>query len=146
MTDTARVFPSLPAVCGKKVSAAFDGGRITSDGGVLLLASTRARRMCERLASLVPDARDPTRTRHDVADMFLARSLAIAAAMKTLTILDYHLSINVDMAEKQRGGCVIANARQHQQGKNSAVTPFQNGLRWHRRQDTLQLLNSWRWL
>lgn len=88
MTDTAPVFPSLPAVCGKKVGAAFDGGRITSDGGVLLLASTRARGMCERLASLVPDARDPTRTRHDVADMFLARGLAIAAGYEDADDLD----------------------------------------------------------
>ena len=29
---------SFPAVHRKKVTAAFDGGRITSDGGVLLLA------------------------------------------------------------------------------------------------------------
>jgi Transposase DDE domain group 1 len=28
----------LPAVTRKKVRAAFDGGRITSDGGVMLLA------------------------------------------------------------------------------------------------------------
>ena len=88
MTDTARVFPSLPAVCGKKVSAAFDGGRITSDGGVLLLASTQGRGICERLATLVPDDRDPTRTRHDVADMFLARSLAIAAGYEDADDLD----------------------------------------------------------
>ena len=88
MTDTAPLFPSLPAVPGKKVGAAFDGGRITSDGGVLLLASTRARRMCGRLASLVPDARDPTRIRHDVADMFPARSPAIAAGYEDADDLD----------------------------------------------------------
>jgi len=28
----------FPAICRKKVTAAFDGGRLTSDGGVLLLA------------------------------------------------------------------------------------------------------------
>ena len=32
----------LPAVARKKVSAAFDGGRITSDGGVMLLAKRSA--------------------------------------------------------------------------------------------------------
>jgi hypothetical protein len=32
----------LPAVARKKVSAAFDGGRITSDGGVTLLAKRSA--------------------------------------------------------------------------------------------------------
>src|SRR5271169_7240744 len=34
---------NLPAVARKKVSAAFDGGRITSDGGVMLLAQTERR-------------------------------------------------------------------------------------------------------
>jgi hypothetical protein len=29
---------SFPAVCRKKVTAAFGGGRLTSDGGVMLLA------------------------------------------------------------------------------------------------------------
>ena len=33
----------LPAVARKKVSAAFDGGRITSDGGVMLLAQAEGR-------------------------------------------------------------------------------------------------------
>ena len=35
--DTGLLF-DLPSVARKKVSAAFDGGRITSDGGVALLA------------------------------------------------------------------------------------------------------------
>ncbi len=35
--DTDLLF-DLPSVSRKKVSAAFDGGRITSDGGVALLA------------------------------------------------------------------------------------------------------------
>ena len=35
--DTTAAF-SFPAVAGKKVTAAFDGGRITSDGGVMLLS------------------------------------------------------------------------------------------------------------
>ncbi|MET3471815.1 hypothetical protein ABIC78_002343, partial [Novosphingobium sp. 1529] len=35
--DSANPF-RFPAVARKKVTAAFDGGRLTSDGGVLLLA------------------------------------------------------------------------------------------------------------
>ena len=34
----------VPAVRGKKLTAAFDGGRLSSDGGVMLLAEA-ARRM-----------------------------------------------------------------------------------------------------
>ena len=40
--DIPRPF-DLPAVARKKVSAAFDGGRITSDGGVMLLAQAERR-------------------------------------------------------------------------------------------------------
>jgi hypothetical protein len=36
----------LPAVARKKVSAAFDGGRITSDGGVILLAQAERQTRC----------------------------------------------------------------------------------------------------
>ena len=45
---------SFPAVRGKKVTAAFDGGRLSSDGGVMLLAAA-ARRMgiAEKLAAVV---------------------------------------------------------------------------------------------
>ena len=39
--DTGLLF-DLPSVGRKKVSPAFDGGRITSDGGVALLALTLA--------------------------------------------------------------------------------------------------------
>ena len=33
----------FPAVGRKKVTAAFDGGRLTSDGGVMLLAAAERR-------------------------------------------------------------------------------------------------------
>ena len=33
----------FPAIRGKKVVAAFDGGRLTSDGGVMLLAMAERR-------------------------------------------------------------------------------------------------------
>ncbi len=40
--DTAAPF-LFPAVGRKKVTAAFDGGRITSDGGIMLLAAAERR-------------------------------------------------------------------------------------------------------
>ncbi len=36
-SEVSRGCFGFPAVAGKKVTAAFDGGRLTSDGGVLLL-------------------------------------------------------------------------------------------------------------
>ena len=89
MTDPAPVFPSMPALSGKKVSAAFDGGRITSDGGVLLLAEAeRKLGIAARLASLIPDGRDPTRVLHALADILRARILAIAAGDEDADDLD----------------------------------------------------------
>ncbi len=56
---------NLPAVARKKVSAAFDGGRITSDGGVMLLAHAERRLgIADRLARVIPDGRDADRVVH----------------------------------------------------------------------------------
>ena len=43
MTRDAILSFLLPAVQREKVTAAFDGGRITSDGGVMLLAAAERR-------------------------------------------------------------------------------------------------------
>ena len=62
--DTLLPFP-LPAIKPKKVIAAFDGGRLSSDGGVALLALAEKRvGIIERLAKLFPDERDPDRVTH----------------------------------------------------------------------------------
>ena len=64
----------FPAVCRKKVTAAFDGGRLTSDGGVLLLAQAERRMgISGRLAGCIADPRDQSRVVHGVADMDLSR-------------------------------------------------------------------------
>jgi hypothetical protein len=88
----------FPSVARKKVGAAFDGGRLTSDGGVLLLAEA-ARRLgiAERLAALIPDARDPTRVIHPLSDILLARILAIACGYEDADDLD---SLRFDPAFK----------------------------------------------
>ena len=54
MSDDSVPSFSFPAICRKKVTAAFDGGRLTSDGGVLLLAQAeRQMGICERLAACI---------------------------------------------------------------------------------------------
>lgn len=76
--DTLLPF-SLPAVQRKKVTAAFDGGRLTSDGGVLLLSGAdRQLGLCVSLASVIPDHRTPWRVTHPLEDILRARILAIA--------------------------------------------------------------------
>jgi hypothetical protein len=49
-----------PPIAGKPVRAAFDGGRLTSDAGVLVLAEIERRLgIAERLARCIEDPRSP---------------------------------------------------------------------------------------
>ncbi len=78
LDDTIATFP-FPAVGRKKITAAFDGGRLSSDGGVMLLAQAERRLgIAERLARVIPDRRDPERVKHAIPDMIRARIFAIA--------------------------------------------------------------------
>ena len=78
MDDTTATFP-FPAVGRNKITAAFDGGRLSSDGGVMLLAQAERRLgIAERLARFIPDRRDPGRVTHAITDMIRARIFAIA--------------------------------------------------------------------
>jgi len=80
----------FPAICRKKVTAAFDGGRLTSDGGVLLLAQAeRAMGIAGRLAGCIADPRDQSRVVHGVADILRARVLAIACGYEDADDLDH---------------------------------------------------------
>jgi hypothetical protein len=76
--DTLLPF-DLPAIARKKVSATFDGGRITSDGGVMLLAQAERRLgIADQLAAVIPDERDADRVTHLLPDILRARIFAIA--------------------------------------------------------------------
>ena len=86
--DTVEPF-LFPAAGRKKVTAAFDGGRITSDGGVMLLAAAERRiGMIDRLARLIADPRNPLFVTHSVADILRARMLAIACGYEDADDLD----------------------------------------------------------
>lgn len=76
--DTLLPF-SLPSICQRKVTAAFDGGRISSDGGVLLLAGADKQiGLIDTLAAIIPDYRDPNLITHTLSDILRARIFAIA--------------------------------------------------------------------
>jgi hypothetical protein len=45
MAENAPFLPGLSPVSGKPVHLAFDGGRLTSDGAVLVLAEILSRRV-----------------------------------------------------------------------------------------------------
>jgi hypothetical protein len=79
----------LPAVARKKVSAAFDGGRITSDGGVMLLAQAERRLgIADQLSRVIPDGSDASRVIHLLPDILRARIFAIACGYEDGDDLD----------------------------------------------------------
>ena len=76
--DTLLPF-SLPNIREKKITAAFDGGQVSSDGGVFLLAAADKRLgLIDTLAALFPDSRDPSQITHSMADILRGRVFAIA--------------------------------------------------------------------
>jgi hypothetical protein len=65
--DTGLLFDP-PSVSRKKVSAAFYGGRVTSDGGVALLAlADRRIGVIDRITGLISDPQNPTLVTHSLA-------------------------------------------------------------------------------
>src|SRR6476661_6224497 len=86
MTDDNQLSFNLPSVSRKKVTAAFDGGRLSSDSGVMLLAlADRRRAVADTLAALIADHRDPSHITHTVADVLRARMLAIGCGYPMAT-------------------------------------------------------------
>src|SRR5262245_47477776 len=80
---------AFPAVASKKITAAFDGGRITSDGGVMVLAQAERRlAIAEKLAAVIADPRDPLRLVHRLPQILRARILAIACGYEDANDFD----------------------------------------------------------
>ena len=80
MAKDAPFLPGLSPVAGKPVHVAFDGGRLTSDAGVLMPAEIERRLgLAEQLARCIEDPRAPERVRHGLAEMIRFRALLIAA-------------------------------------------------------------------
>jgi len=89
MTENSPFLPGLSPVAGKELCARFDGGRLSSDGGVLLLREIeRGLGLGGMLASCMTDERDPSSTRHSQADMIRARMFAIACGYEDCDDLD----------------------------------------------------------
>src|SRR5262249_45760060 len=80
---------AFPAVASKKITATFDGGRITSDGGVMVLAQAERRlAIAEKLAAVIADPRDPLRLVHRLPQILRARIFAIACGYEDADDLD----------------------------------------------------------
>jgi hypothetical protein len=110
--DDSRLPFTLPTIRGKKVTAAFDGGTVSSDGGVLLLAGADKRLgLIDALARLFPDTRDPAQVTHSVADMLRERIFAIACGYPDCNDLD---TLRADPAFKMACGRYVAELSREQ--------------------------------
>jgi len=89
MNEFIPYLPGLSPVVGKDICARFDGGRLSSDGGVLVLREIERRLgIGDLLATYVTDNRDRASTTHSYADMIRARMFAIACGYEDCDDLD----------------------------------------------------------
>jgi hypothetical protein len=79
MINSMLPLPGLSPVSGKSVVATFDGGLLSSDGGVLMLREVEQLRIADRFAGCIEDQRAPDQITHTLADIIRFRLLMIAA-------------------------------------------------------------------
>jgi hypothetical protein len=80
MVDVTPFLPGLSPVQGKAVVARFDGGRLSSEGGLLALCEIERRLgLADRLAGCLKDPRMPEKVVHRLAEIIRFRMLMIAA-------------------------------------------------------------------
>ena len=78
MTDPMLPLPGLSSAGGKPVVVKFDGGLLSSDGGVLALREVERRlRVADRLAACLVDRRAPDQVTHSLAEIIRFRLLMI---------------------------------------------------------------------
>jgi Transposase DDE domain group 1 len=83
------ILPGLSPVGAKALTATFDAGRLSSDGGLIVLREA-ARRLglAEVITGPLCDARERRRVVHTYADMALARMLMISAGYEDCDDID----------------------------------------------------------
>ena len=85
MTKCVLSSTPLPAFKGRKVEVNFEGGDITSDGGIILLQQMdRKLSLTEKIAGRLCDPRDPSRVKHDQLSMIRQRLYGLALGYEDL--------------------------------------------------------------
>jgi hypothetical protein len=78
--EATPVLPGLSPICGRPIEARFDGGLMSSDGGLLVLRQIEQRLgIARRLAACMHDPRAPERIAHGLDEIIRFRMLMIAA-------------------------------------------------------------------
>jgi len=79
MEDNIQLGIDLGKLCGKKIVCKFDGGKLSSDGGVLFLSKIEKQiGIIERLNMNITDKRDSRYTNHSYKELLSQRILQIA--------------------------------------------------------------------
>ena len=80
MVGSTLSLPGLSPVQGKSVKIKFDGGQLSSDGGILALREVEKRLgVADRLAGCIADRRSASHVRHSLAEIIRFRLLMISA-------------------------------------------------------------------
>ena len=89
MHDATPFLPGLSPVAAKPLTATFEAGRLSSDGGLIVLREIALRLgLAETIVGPLVDTRDQTRIEHTYCEMALARMMAIAAGYEDCDDLD----------------------------------------------------------
>jgi len=116
----------------RRIVARFDGGPISSDGGLVLLSEVdRHRRIVSRFAACFEDRRDPNRVEHSVEELSRQRIFGLAAGYEDL---NDHEDLRYDELwatavgkSDPRGTC---RRRERDRGKALAGKSTLNRLEW----------------
>src|SRR4051794_20419435 len=79
----------FPAVAAREIVVRFDGGELTSDAGLLLLAQAeRKLGLLHAMADVATDHRQPNKVRHGFEEILCERVFAIACGYEDANDLD----------------------------------------------------------
>ncbi|MGJ7460868.1 transposase, partial [Halomonas sp. MA07-2] len=89
MTKCTIPSASFPRCKGRQITARFDGGDVTSDGGILLLRQLdREMGLTRAIARQLSDERDPQRCQHRTETLVRQRVFGLALGYEDLN--DHH--------------------------------------------------------
>ena len=80
----------LPGFSGRKIEGNFEGGNVSSDGGLVLLRQVdRWIGLTKTLAQRLPDGRDPDKIEHSLESMLRQRIYGLALGYEDLNDHDF---------------------------------------------------------
>lgn len=96
MSNCTRKTFQFPALKKREVLAAFDGGSITSDSGILLLRQVEQKiKLLKHVAAVIPDNRKQEKVTHNILTMLKQRVFGIALGYEDL---NDHTTLRNDLA------------------------------------------------